>query len=395
MLKKGILTIFGIFLFLCFYDPIVFAQAFKRLNVENNAIDFSLNDLNGNKISLGDYKSKKTLAVIFWKHPSLNGPKALAHWQKVFEKYKDSHNFSVISVYCPRTPQGIAGDEMTDLQKVIVENNITFPVLLDEGLNVFSKYGVISLPSSMVVNTDGVVKYILAGFPTFGAERDISINLKRVLGIPEEKVAEKKYEPDLDAGRNYKLAIAVLQRGNIDKAIEYLSVAVQKDPKYPLPYALLGKLYTQTQKTDKAMQNYQKALELDPLDTDTLINYGFLCMDMGMKDDALLQFKNIIELAPQKSAEAYYGMGTIYLKNEVFDSAIVKVQEAIRLYQEQKKISNEELLHLAISYENLAEIHLKTDRKKDALDYYKKALEKYEKISDDLVRESKKSIRAN
>lgn len=315
MIKGKFFIFFCFYSFLLFANSKIYAQAFKRLFLDDPVIEISLRDLNGKQISLAEYKDKKILAVIFFKNPSLRGPNAIAYWQKLYEKYRDSNNFSVISVYCPRTPQGIPSDELNDLQKLIAEKNITYPVLLDEGLNIFSKYGVISLPSSMIVDTKGIVKYIIPGFPTFGAEKDISTNLKKILGIPEEKIIVKKYEPDLDAGRNYKLAVAVMARGNTDKAIDYLNIAVSKDPKYPAPYSLLGNLYTRIKKTDKAMENYQKALELDSEDVETLINYGFLCMDQGMKEDALLQFKNIIEIAPQKSAEAYFGMGTIYLKN--------------------------------------------------------------------------------
>ncbi|MBI4651964.1 redoxin domain-containing protein, partial [Candidatus Desantisbacteria bacterium] len=364
-------------------------------NLNENAIDFTLRDINGGQVSLSSFKNKKNLAVIFFKVPGLNSVKALAYWQKVYDKYKNDHEFSMISVYCPRTPQSIPSAEMDDLQKIIEEANVKFPVLIDDGLNIFSKYGVISFPSSMVLDTQGVVKYILPGFPTFGAEKDITKNLKSILGIPEEKIAEKKYVPELDAGRNYKLAIAVLQRGNTTKAMEYLNISIQKDPKYPDPYVLMAKLYSQSNKTDKALENYQKALELDSSDVNTLIDYGLLCMEMGMKDDALLQFKNIIEIAPNKSAEAYFGMGTIYLKNEVYDSALSKVMEAIKLYSQQKDMSIQERLHMTMSYINAAEILLKNKKKKEAIEQYKDALKKYEEITGELIKEEQKSMRAN
>ncbi|MBI5418354.1 redoxin domain-containing protein [Candidatus Poribacteria bacterium] len=382
------------FLIICF-ESTIYAQAFKRLNVSEKAMEISLKDLNGKQISLSDYKDKKTLAVIFWKNPNLRSPNALAYLQKLYEKYKDSNNLEVISVYCPDVQQGVPSNELDGLQKVIEDKKVTYPVLLDEGLKIFSQYGIITFPSTMILDTNGVVQYIMPGFPTFGAEKDILANLKKILGIPEEKVAAQKYEPDLDAGRNYKLAIAVLQRGNTDKAVDYLNIAVGKDPKYAAPHALLGKIYVQMKKNEKAIESFQKAIELDSEDTDSLIDYGFLCMEMGMKDDALLQFRHILELSPQKAAEAYYGMGTIYLKNEAYDSALLKVKEAIKLYSQQKQISRNELAHFALSYLNLAEIEIKNSNKKEAIEGYKEALKKYDELTKEILKDAEKSVRAN
>lgn len=384
-----ILTIIG-----TFFLPQIHAQAFKRLGVGEPAPDITLKDINGTSISTSSFKNKNTLVLVFFKFPSLRGDKALAYWQTMHDTYNLDKGLEVVAVYCPQTDKNVTDEELNGIKKIIDDNKITYPVLIDQGLGVFSKYGIITLPSSAILDKNGIVTYILSGFPEFGAERDIRTNVKKTLGIPEEIIVKKQeYMPKNKADFSYKLAVVVKQRGNTEKAIEHLLTAITKDPDYALAHSTLGEYYMQEGKKEKAVEAFRKALTLEPNNVQTLLNYGFLCMDMQKKDDAFLQFKNIIDLDSAKAAEGYYGMGTICIDNKVFDSAKSKIEEAIKRYSGWKDFTIDEKIRFAMSYFNMGEIYLNLKDNRNAIEQYKKSFNVYQDLTEKLLRE--KRDRAN
>lgn len=382
------LVLFSLLFILTSYQ-FIFAQAFKRFKDGDKVIPFVLKTLDGKEINISSFEKNNFVGIVFWKLGSERSIASLKYMQKMLDLYSKDFGFVLVAIYCPREPAGISSSELEEVKKVISENKINIPVLLDEGLKIFSNYGVISLPSTTFLDKDGIAKYILAGFPKFGAEQNINKNIKNLLGIPEEIAAKKKYEPKLDADRNYKLALAVLERGNTDKAMDYLKNAVTIDPQYPAPYTLLGKLYFQLQQKEQALENYRKSLELDPDNIELMIKYGFLCMDLSMPDDALLIFKTIIEKSPEYSSSAHYGIGNIYLNNKVFDSARLESERADELYRKTKKYEPFEKFYFAQNLNNLAEIYINFQEKSKAIESLKSASEKYQEILNELVRETR------
>ncbi|MBI5208237.1 MAG: tetratricopeptide repeat protein [Candidatus Firestonebacteria bacterium] len=377
--ERIVFILFILSIFIVLSNNNVFAQAFKRFQEGDKIKPILLKTLEGKEINTEDFINSNILGVLFWKLPSPRGVSALKYLQKIQDNYKNQ-NILILSIYCPRDPKGISSDELEEIKKVLEENNITLSVLLDDGLKTFNTYGVISLPSTMILDKEGIARYILAGFPKFGAEQEINKNVKKILGIPEEAVALKKYEPKLPASRNYKLAVSVLERGNDDKAINYLKEAITFDPDYADPYALLGKLYIKAQKNDEALENLRKSLELDSLNIDVMMNYGFLCLELEMKDDALLVFKKIVEKTPEYAARGHYGIGTIYLKNKIFDSALNESERAFDLYNTKKIMNTYDKLNFAQNISNMAEIYINLNDKSKAINAYKKAGEKYNEI---------------
>ena len=49
-------------------------------------------------------------------------------------------------------------------QKIVDKTNVTFPILLDDGQKVSELYSLEAMPSTVVVDRDGVVRYIHRGY---------------------------------------------------------------------------------------------------------------------------------------------------------------------------------------------------------------------------------------
>jgi hypothetical protein len=55
----------------------------------------------------------------------------------------------------------------------------------------------------------------------------------------------------------------ILKRDNVEQSLIFLQIAAEADPKYPATYNNLGEAYTRAGETRKAIEAYQKALNLD------------------------------------------------------------------------------------------------------------------------------------
>jgi len=129
--------------------------------IGDKAEDFSLKNIDGEMVSLADFEEAKGFIVIFTCNTC---PYAVANEDRIIaldKKYKPK-GFPVIAIN-PNNPEVSSGDSF-DLMKVRAsEKGFTFPYLLDEGQQVYPKYGATKTPHVFVLekeNKDLIVKYI-------------------------------------------------------------------------------------------------------------------------------------------------------------------------------------------------------------------------------------------
>ncbi len=97
------------------------------------------------------------------------------------------------------------------------------------------------------------------------------------------------------ANTNTQLAVAYLNRGNAEVALEKIERALQQDPKFPEAQTVAGIVYEQLGRLDKAEVHYRQAVRLSPDDGNLLNNYGqFLCT-VNRVEDSLKYFTRAIE----------------------------------------------------------------------------------------------------
>jgi peroxiredoxin len=155
----------------CFLSSLFFqvpaGATLEGLYVGAQAPDFSLEDLNGQSLSYADVRGEKLTMVIFWAIWSKNSDKVLARAQKLYTDYKEK-GLTVITVYADG--QQLTADKITAVSSKVQELGLEYPVLLDQGLSVFHDYGVIALPSTVILDPDRTIRYELSGYPIVGSE---------------------------------------------------------------------------------------------------------------------------------------------------------------------------------------------------------------------------------
>jgi thiol-disulfide isomerase/thioredoxin len=109
-----------------------------------DALDFTLEDMNGNKVSLSDYKGK-TIFLNFW--ASWCGPckYEMPFIEQLYKDTKDS-DLVIVTVNLQETKSTVS--------KFMTENKYSFPVWLDIKGDVANQYGVSGIPLSLLINKD-------------------------------------------------------------------------------------------------------------------------------------------------------------------------------------------------------------------------------------------------
>lgn len=129
-------------------------SSFAGENPPVNAPQFSLPSLDGHELALSDYQGKYLL-VNFW--ATWCGPckVEMPSLESLHQKFKN-RNLSVIAV-----SNDIFGAQV--VEPYIQAQNFTFPVGLDPKLKVSNQFGVISLPTTFLIDPQGEIIGVLNG----------------------------------------------------------------------------------------------------------------------------------------------------------------------------------------------------------------------------------------
>ena len=125
------------------------------------ATDFSLPNVDGDMVSLADFKDAKGFIVIFTCNTC---PYSVAYEDRIIDldkKYKPI-GYPVIAIN-PNDPAAIEGDELADMKVRAIEKGFTFPYLQDVGQQVYPQYGATKTPHVFVLQKEdekNIVRYI-------------------------------------------------------------------------------------------------------------------------------------------------------------------------------------------------------------------------------------------
>lgn len=123
--------------------------------------DFSLKNIDGNMVSLDAYKESKGLIITFTCNTCPYANMYEARIIELNENFADK-GYPVVAIM-PNNPKTKPGDSFEAMQKRAEEKRYTFPYLIDEGQNIYPKFGATKTPHTYVVENTGngfIVRYI-------------------------------------------------------------------------------------------------------------------------------------------------------------------------------------------------------------------------------------------
>jgi peroxiredoxin/Tfp pilus assembly protein PilF len=301
----------------------------QDLQVGMEVPSFSLTDLSGERKLLSDLVSEKLTVIIFWSTWSPNSEKELIKLNDLYRKYK-SAGLSVVAI-------NVDGQKPTDASigkiRLIVEKlKLRVPVLVDSGLMTFHDYGVIAVPSSIVIDNNRIIRYELSGFPLVGSQEmfdfiSSTIEAKK----PADMAVSSAYKPDKNALRYFTMGkTALTSRSSAGTAEMWFKKAIEYDPKFAAPYLSLGRLYLQKNQAPLARGLFENVLSFEPGNQVALCELAKILIDNNKLDDG----KVLIEKALHQNGTypaCYYYLGSVYAKGDKFAEAFNALDNAIEL----------------------------------------------------------------
>ncbi len=136
--------------------------------------------------------------------------------------------------------------------------------------------------------------------------------------------------PDASPLRNM-LGIALMEQAHPDEAIENFNLALKKDPNDVDILLNLAKAYSDTGKTQEALDYCRKVLAIQPFNFKALDAFGQALMKEGKLDEAINFYRKAIKYNPDK-ASLHTNLGVALAKKGQNEEAINEFRIAERLF---------------------------------------------------------------
>lgn len=139
-----------------FTTETVHSEAEVGVEVGQKAPDFTLNNLTGDEVSLSDYRGTKVF-LNFWASWCPPCREEMPDIQKLHKNYDDIKVLTVNS-----------GENKDKVLNFLMEKNFSFTTLLDKNGNITTDYLVRGLPSTFVIDKDGIIVRKQRGAISYG-----------------------------------------------------------------------------------------------------------------------------------------------------------------------------------------------------------------------------------
>ncbi len=251
--------------------------------------------LTGEEITLSELYKDGIVAVVFWATWSERSLEELRELSKISASLGDLP-FEIIAVNVES--EKTSPQMRSEIEAIVKELGITFPVIVDEGLRIFYEFGVIAVPSTAIVDQDGSLRYSPAGYSLLVRDA-IEDSVKSLLGLEladSTAILAERYRPEKKATRYYYLASKLARQRMYERALSHLKMAKQADDKFAAPFSLHGEILLRLDSIELARKEFREAVVRD-----------------------------------SNSAAAWVGLAETFLLSENPDSAYMALASAIRM----------------------------------------------------------------
>ncbi|UCD78689.1 MAG: tetratricopeptide repeat protein [Desulfobacterales bacterium] len=150
-------------------------------------------------------------------------------------------------------------------------------------------------------------------------------------------MARKLFNQAIDLDSQYASAYAALAQTHtaavlygwtefpdtaLEQAVDLAQKALSIDSSNAVAHVVLGSVYKREMKIDLAFREYQKALELNPNDVESIKNLGSTFLHIGRTDDAIRLFETARRFDPVYSPGDFMNMGLAYYLKGRYEEAI-------------------------------------------------------------------------
>jgi peroxiredoxin len=136
--------------------------------IGNLAIDFQLKNLEGKTVSLSGLRGKPVL-LNFWATWCPPCRSEMPYLQQIYNSYS-AQGLELLEID--------VGESASPVKQFLASNNLTLPVLLDTDKKVALAYGTAAIPTSLLIDKNGIIKQRIIG--AFNNKAEIEQELSRI-----------------------------------------------------------------------------------------------------------------------------------------------------------------------------------------------------------------------
>ena len=129
----------------------------EGLGQGDTAPDFTLTTLAGEEVSLSDYKGKNVI-LNFWATWCPPCKAEMPHMQNYYEDVAPTSNVEILAVNLTSSDVGI-----DEVEAFVDDYALSFPIPLDEDGEVESLYKAITIPTSYIIDSEGIIQNKIVG----------------------------------------------------------------------------------------------------------------------------------------------------------------------------------------------------------------------------------------
>jgi len=277
------------------------ARADERPAIGGPAPLLALHDLNGRPRPLADVKGRRGLVILFWAGWS---DRSIEELKRLDAASADlaARGVTIAAVNVER----FAPDEadVTTLRARTDGLHLRVPVLVDRGLELFHAYGVVTVPSTAVVDDRRTLSYFLYGY-SHEQRESLFDAIDAVAGIVRPRAAATRPAVVAPAAlRRLQLGRLQLQQGHADAARSSFELAARADATFADPLVelaalaldgddrvgardLLDRAATLDQKNAAMRRERARLAALDATDVHSTADPRTAFTDLGTREDAV------------------------------------------------------------------------------------------------------------
>ena len=130
-------------------------DTYTPLDAGRNAPDYAATTLAGDTISIDELRGQVVLLNVWatWCRPCVREMPAI---QRLYDKLRPD-GFTVLAVSVDNTAMSL-GDPAEAVRGFVEQYKLTFPILLDSDRRIESIYQVIGMPTTYVIDRDGIIR---------------------------------------------------------------------------------------------------------------------------------------------------------------------------------------------------------------------------------------------
>lgn len=312
------------------FAPASSAFPLRTLEVGGYVPDYVLPSVSGGEMHVLGPKGNITV-LVFWSTDTEAKQTRAFDLLRTLQLIEDRYAGQKVTVCSVNFDKG----KREYLKDLLEARGVTVPVLLDEREVVYGAYGLFVFPTAAIVDRDGTLK-LAVGY-THDIHLRILGTLDVLLGLRTDEQLEKDLHPE---------EIVELPE-NVRKSVMHLN---------------LGRSFVQKSMPEAAVQEFERATELDPQNSEARSELGTFYAREGNLEKAAAELSQAVALKPD-SAQAHFGLGMLCRKKGEFDKAISEFERVLSL----EPAHAEALRELGIVYESMGSMD-------KALEYYRKSL---------------------